>query len=143
MTVKILNKRASLVTLPAVKASKECGAWPMKKLAPGVNLVSAEYFEALVGKDGDKHEGVAALFDKETGILDLVEEGEPLIPVDAKLTLKGAKLDAAVSLVEACGDVEQLGVWLHADDRKGVHKAIAARLEVLEAKAADDKAGGL
>lgn len=124
--MKVRNKRASLVVLPGAKGG-DGAAYPLKRILPGVNLVSSAYLEALQG-----HGGVEALFDDKHGCLELVDQGDPLIPEGVRDSLQGTSVSNAKPLIADCLDTEQLERWLHNDDRAGIHRAIAARLAELE-----------
>ena len=118
--MKIKNNRASLVWLPAV------APYAKLRLMPGVNLVDPDNMIAL-----DGNEGVAALFDQDHGILEMVEEGEPLIPDNPKETLAGGSVKTALALIASCSDEGQLNTWAAADSRSTVHKAIFKRISDL------------
>lgn len=117
-TVKINNKRASLITLPAV-AGYPGGPVQLK---PGINEIDEGYLEAFSKLPGSDH-----IFDEDHGHLEIVGAGEPMIAADAKDTLSSMNLPNAVSMIESCTDVGQLDQWNRTDTRKGVHDAIAKR----------------
>jgi hypothetical protein len=127
-TMKVRNKRPSLVTLPAVKVSEE---YPLgfgaKGLKPGINVVSTDYLQSLQG-----NEMVELLFSEEHGYLELVDKGEPLVPDGVRDSLKGTSVANAEPLIADSNSIPQLERWMHADDRAGIHRAIAKRLDELE-----------
>lgn len=120
-TVKVNNKRASLVTLPPV-AGYSGGAVQLK---PGINDVDEGYIEAFSKMPGV--EGPSDPFDTEYGCLEIAEGGDPLIAPDAKTTLTSMNVTNSVSMIESCTDEAQLAQWNKTDNRKGVHDAIAKR----------------
>lgn len=133
-TMKVKNNRPSLVTLPPVKPSKDNpeGFGP-KGLKPGVNIISTSYLDSLQG-----NEMVELLFDDEHGCLEIVAKGEPLVPEGVRDSLKGTSVVNAVPIIEDSNSVEQLERWLHDDDRAGIHRAIAKRLEELQGGSSED-----
>ena len=132
-TMKVRNKRPSLVTLPAVMA---CDEYPegfgAKGLKPGINVVSTDYLGALQG-----NEMVELLF-SEQGYLELVDKGEPLVPDGVRDSLKGTSVANAEPLIADSNSIPQLERWMHADDRAGIHRAIAKRLGELEGETEED-----
>ena len=147
-TVRVMNHRASLVTLPLVSVvetksgdirssfdlvlnensdtKRVITSYGRKKLMPGVNYVMRAYMEALKG-----HAGVDLLFQCKD--LEIVSSGEPIIPSDVRTSLRGTDESNALQLVAIAGDVPQLERWLHSEERQVVSRAIATRLQALRA----------
>ena len=144
--VRVRNHRPSLVTLPNVTVvrtrdgktksvhdavlNESAGYVPLdsfvaKTLMPGVNYVLRSYMEAL-----KNHAGVNHLFD--SGVLEVVQSGEPYIPENVANSLDGTEEANAIRLVSIAADVPQLKRWLHNEKRPAVSEAVAMRIKALE-----------
>lgn len=117
MEITINNKRPSLITLP-----------DGTDLVPGPNKVKRETIEKYA-----EHAGVQALFDDDSGFLEIVgDDAKPLVPDNLNETLEDLKLPEALKTIEATDDLNQLEKWAATDSRKGVQQGIADRLVELD-----------
>jgi hypothetical protein len=128
--VHIENKRDSLVVLPPVKKAKG-KAHGAVRLLPGVNVIEADYLDAIKGRSDIKQ------MLGPDGILAVVNGGTPILPAGSKDSLAGLKTDDAIALLVGCDGLDQLARWAASEKRKTVIEALVAQIAKVEAAAAE------
>jgi hypothetical protein len=136
----VLVNRASIFWLPAMRGEPNAeGARPSLcgklKLIPGTNIISRKRWEMSAD-----HPAVKVYIELGTLVLDpsAAEKTEHTHTPDNLSGLKGLSIPKAAVWIEACSELRQLEKWRNADDRKGIHAAIDARIAELNEDEPDE-----